>query len=123
MNKHFSIISISGETIAVNLETECKTCFINCTSPGLLVSECPKYGGQRRQGKISNSKGTTFLCDQTKKTKLFRDKLEGLSYAYYDLLIPKSTIESETKQIEQKRVNRLVHNLISITLKNTFNSS
>lgn len=118
MTKHYSITSKTGETVAINLAAECKTCFLNCNTPGSLVNECPKYGGQRRQGKITNTKGTTFLCDQTKTTKLFRDKLEGLSYAYHDLIIPKATIESETKQIEQKRVNRLVHNLTSINAHN-----
>jgi K+-sensing histidine kinase KdpD len=118
MIKHYSITSISGETIAINLATECKTCFLNCSSPGSLVNECPKYGGQRRQGKITNTKGTTFLCDQTKTTKLFRNKLEGLAYAYHDLVIPKARIENETKLVEQQRVNRLVHNLTSINAHN-----
>lgn len=118
MIKHFSITSISGEAIAINLATECKTCFINCSTSGSLVNECPKYGGQRRQGKITNTKGTTFLCDQTKTTKLFRDKLEGLSYAYHDLVIQKTKVENETKLVEQQRVNRLVHNLTSINAHN-----
>lgn len=118
MIKHYSILSVTGETVAINLATECKMCFANCISSGYLVNECPIYGGKRRQGKITNNKGTTFLCDQTKTTKLFRDKLEGLSYAYHDLIILKSTIESETKQIELKRLNRLVHNLTSINAHN-----
>jgi signal transduction histidine kinase len=118
MTKHYSITSVSGETISINLANECKACFNNCITPGALITECPKYGGQRRQGKITNSRGTTFLCDQTKTTKLFRNKLEALSYAYHDLLIPKSKIENETKLIEQKRMNRLVHNLTSINAHN-----
>ncbi len=118
MNKHYSIISSSGETIAINLTTECKTCYSKCNSAGQLINECPKYGGQRRQGKLTNSRGTIFLCDQTKTTKLFRDKLEGLSYAYHDLVIPKVKIETETKLVEQQRVNRLVHNLTSINAHN-----
>lgn len=118
MIKHYSITSVSGETVSINLAKECKACFNNCNTPGARINECQKYGGQRRQGKISNSKGTTFLCDQTKTTKLFRDKLEGLSYAYHDLVIPKAIIENETKLIEQKRMNRLVHNLTSINAHN-----
>lgn len=118
MNKHYSITSISGETIAVNLATECKPCFSKCNSKGSLINDCPKYGGQRRLGILTNSRGTTFLCDFTKTTKLFRDKLEGLSYAYHDLVIPKAKIETETKLIEQQRVNRLVHNLTSINAHN-----
>lgn len=117
--KHYSITSIIGEKIANNLETECKNCIVSCNSNGHTINPCPKYGGQRRQGKIINNRGTTFLCcDETKTTKLFKDKLEGLSYAYYDLLIPKEQYESEAKIIEQKRVNRLVHNLTSINAHN-----
>lgn len=118
MIKHYSITSITGEPIAINLANECQDCYANCNTTGSLIDVCPKYGGQRRQGKITNTKGTTFLCDQTKTTKLFRDKLEGLSYAYQDLVILKSNIEQETKLAEQQRVNRLVHNLTSINAHN-----
>ncbi|WP_457289631.1 sensor histidine kinase [Pedobacter sp. UYP24] len=49
---------------------------------------------------------------------MFREKLEALSYAYYDLLIPKEQYEKDAKRIEQQRVNRLVHNLTSINAHN-----
>ncbi len=117
--KHYSIVSKFGEVVAVNLTSECVTCFENCVSKGELINPCPKYDDQRRQGKITNNRGTTFLCcDETKTTKLFRDKLEGLSYAYYDLVIPRVKYESEAKVLEQQRVNRLVHNLTSINAHN-----
>lgn len=117
--KHYSITSNLGEEIAVNLAIECNTCFKECISVGKLIPVCPKYGMERRQGKITNNKGTTFLCcDETKTTKLFRNKLEGLSYAYYDLQIPKLKYESDTKISEQLKVNRLVHNLTSINAHN-----
>lgn len=117
--KHFSIVSKGGEPISINLAAECKKCMAECNSPGKLIEKCPKYGDSRRQGLISNNKGTTFLCcDETKTTKLFRDKLAGLSYAYYDLQIPKEKFEDEAKVNEQLRVNRLVHNLTSINAHN-----
>jgi hypothetical protein len=92
MDKHYSIYSNKNEKISDNLEDECKLCFLVCNSTGKQIFSCPKYGGERRQGKIVNNKGTTFLCDLTKTTKLFRDKLEALSYAYYDLIIPKQQL-------------------------------
>jgi hypothetical protein len=117
--KHFSIIDFSGIVISDNLEKECKVCFDNNNTSGNLIPNCPKYSGQRRQGKISNNKGITFLCcDTTKTTKLFKNKLEGLSYAYYDLIIPKKQIEDDIKKSEQQKVNRLVHNLTSINAHN-----
>lgn len=117
--KHYSIISNAQETIAENLATECKDCFATCSTPGKVIEVCPKYGLLRRQGIIKNNRGTTFLCcDETKTTKLFRDKLEGLSYAYYDLQIPKEKYEADAKLNEQQSVNRLVHNLTSINAHN-----
>jgi len=117
--KHFSISSKNGEKISNNLIVECAACFDSCTTKGIKIDSCPKYGDQRRQGIISNNTGTTFLCcDETKTTKLFREKLEALSYAYYDLIIPKQQYEKEAKLLEQQRVNRLVHNLTSINAHN-----
>jgi hypothetical protein len=117
--KHFSIVASNGEIISDNLAIECKQCFIDCNTKGNSINDCPKYGEIRKQGKITNSRGTTFLCcDETKTTKLFKDKLEGLSYAYYDLVIPKTKYETEAKQVEQQRVNRLIHNLTSLNAHN-----
>lgn len=117
--KHYSIISREGEIIAYNLAEECKGCFAECKTGGKLIDECPKYGDSRRHGLISNSRGITFLCcNQTKTTKLFRDKLEGLAYAYYDLFIPRERLLEEIKLNEQMRVNRLIHNLTSINAHN-----
>lgn len=117
--KHFSVKDKIGSLVSQNLELECEKCYNECENKGILVSECPKYGGARRQGKIINKRGTIFLCcDQTKTTKLFRGKIEALSYAYYDLVIPKGQIEEEIKKSEQQKVNRLVHNLTSINAHN-----
>lgn len=117
--KHYSIIATNGDKISENLTFECQNCYNLCNFKGNVVEKCPLYGESRRQGKIVNNRGTTFLCcDETKTTKLFRDKLEGLSYAYYDLIIPKSQYEIEAKQIEQQRVNRLIHNLTSLNAHN-----
>ncbi|WP_066219819.1 ATP-binding protein [Formosa haliotis] len=116
---HFKISDKDENIISQNLENDCVNCFANCNSSGKLFSECPIYNQNRRQGKIINNKGTTFLCcGTTKTTKLFKEKLEALSYAYYDLIIPREQIISEIKKSEQKKVNRLVHNLTSINAHN-----
>lgn len=117
--KHFHIKDSSDKIISENLTSECRSCYDNCNSIGNVVSVCPIYNETRRQGKIKNNKSTTFLCcDTTKTTKLFREKLEALSYAYPDLVIPKTEIEEKTRKIEQQKVNRLVHNLSSINAHN-----
>ncbi|MBS1979216.1 MAG: HAMP domain-containing histidine kinase [Bacteroidetes bacterium] len=116
--KHFHIEDNNGKVIAANLASDCKNCFSSCSSIGHLVA-CPLYGGERRQGKVQNRKSVTFLCcDTTKTTKLFREKLDALSYAFPDLIIPKKDIEDKTRQAEQQKVNRLVHNLSAINAHN-----
>lgn len=117
--KHFHILNSINEVISTNLLDECQVCFKECKSPGKVVEHCTKYNDKRRFGKISIKKGITFLCcDETKTTKLFRDKLEGLSYASQDLVLPKKEILTSIKTKTQKRVNRLVHNLTSINAHN-----
>lgn len=117
--KHFQIEDIHGNIIAENLTSDCKDCLKNCNSIGHQIPNCPLYGGQRRQGKLETNKSKTFLCcDTTKTTKLFRQKLEALSYAFPDLVIPKKDIEEKTKKAEQQKVNRLVHNLSAINAHN-----
>ncbi|MBS1682699.1 MAG: HAMP domain-containing histidine kinase [Bacteroidetes bacterium] len=116
--KHFHIEDVKGNLIAENLTNDCRNCYSSCSTIGKLMP-CPLYGGERRHGVISTTKSRTFLCcDTTKTTKLFREKLEALSYAYPDLVIPKKDIEEKTKKSEQQKVNRLVHNLSSINAHN-----
>lgn len=117
--KHFQVLDKDNNPISENLATECISCFISCNTNGKLVQVCPKYNDSRRQGKLINSKCTAFLCcDKTKTTKLFKNKLEGLSLSFPDLVIPKKEIEDSIKKIEQQKVNRLVHNLTSINAYN-----
>lgn len=113
MPKHYFISSKDDEILVDNLTEICKTCFANCNSKGQMVT-CPIYENNQRQGKIINKKAVTFICDETKTTKVFREKLEALSYAYDDLIIPKKKYEIEARAVEQKRVNKLIHNLTSL---------
>ena len=109
--KHLQVLSSSGEEIVDNLTENCKNCLTICDFEGKLIENCPEYGGKRRQGiKSTNSCRTFFCCDKTKTTKLFKGKLESLCYSYPDIIIPIDEIKRE----EQKKVNRLVHNLTSI---------
>lgn len=118
--KYFLVKDSNDEIISSNLESVCEECFNKCNTIGKVVELCKiDKNSKRRYGKISNTKGTVFLCcDKTKTTKLFKEKLEALSYASYDLKIPKKELTSSIKSEEQKRVNRLVHNLTSINAHN-----
>ncbi len=116
---HYLTVDINGDVILDNLISECKFCMENCSGKGKLKEDCKIYDHKRRIGIIKNTRGTTFLCcGKSKTTKLFQNKLEVLAYAYYDLVLPKKNIEVESKFVEQKRVNRLVHNLTSINAHN-----
>jgi hypothetical protein len=113
--KHLQVISSSGEIIVDNLTENCRNCLNSCDFEGKLIEHCPEYGGQRRQGVKSTSRCQTFFCCyKTKTTKLFKSKIESLCYTYPDIKIPIEQIKKE----EQKKVNRLVHNLTSINAHN-----
>jgi hypothetical protein len=117
--KHYSIKDVKGKTVVSNLKHPCKKCYSGCQTEGQLIEKCPIYLNKRRLGKIENNRGITFLCcDKTKTTKLFKDKLDGLAYAYHDLIELREDIAVDIRKVEQKRVNRLVHNLTSINAHN-----
>ena len=113
--KHFQIIDNKKKSLlAENLTDNCRLCLANCDFEA-RQTECPEYGGKRRQGlRVTNSSNCFLCCDKTKTTRLFRNKIEALSYAVPDLKIPVGEIRAE----EQKKVNRLVHNLTSINAHN-----
>ena len=113
--KHLRVLSSKGEIIVDNLTDNCSDCLSSCDFEGKVIEECPEYGGKRRQGVKSTNKCQTFFgCDKTKTTKLFKGKIESLCYSYPDIRLPIDEIKTE----EQKKVNRLVHNLTSINAHN-----
>lgn len=113
--KHLQIKNASADIIVDNLTENCKSCLSSCNFEAKLIENCPEYGGNRRQGiKSTNKCQTFFCCDKTKTTKLFKGKIESLCYSYPDIRIPIDEIKKE----EQKKVNRLVHNLTSINAHN-----
>lgn len=117
--KHFKVIDSQKNNISNNLLDECIECFESCNSNHKIISSCPKYGTKRRFGKILTNKSTSFLCcDKTKTTKLFKDKIEALSYAFPELIQQKEEFIKKVKNGEQMRVKRLVHNLTSLNAHN-----
>jgi len=114
---HFKIIDANEKEIASNLMDKCEQCYSKTDYKGRII-DCPLYFNKRRNGKIKNNNGITFLCcSHTKTTKLFKEKIEALAYAFPDLNLPIEAITNKSKEKEQKRVNRLVHNLTTINGK------
>ena len=115
MKRHIRVTNNKEKVLVDNLTSNCKKCLKNCDFEGRLVSDCPEYGGKRRQGYRETNKCDVFLCcHKTKTTKLFKQKIEALTYSFPDLNIP----ENEIRISEQTKVNRLVHNLTSINAHN-----
>jgi hypothetical protein len=113
--KHLKITDAKSQDIANNLTENCLNCYKSCNSEGQVILNCPEYNEKRRYGIRKTNASTSFLCcDKTKTTKLFKGKLEALSYSVPDLIIP----INEIREDEQKKVNRLVHNLTSINAHN-----
>lgn len=114
---HFSVFDNENTQVASNLTEKCQVCYSQTEHQGRVI-DCPLYSTKRRNGKVYNKNGITFLCcGKTKTTKLFKEKLAALAYAYHDLIIPIESIKTNLKLTEQKRVNRLVHNLTTINGK------
>lgn len=113
--RHIRIIDEDGITLVNNLTEKCKICLETCNFDGKLINDCPEYGGKRRQGIRKTYKGETFFCSAiTKTTKLFKQQLEAINYSIPELSLPRKAI----RITEQKKVNRLLHNLTSINAHN-----
>ena len=117
--KYFNVIDFEGNQLTSNLLPECHDCYESCKSNHKIVKSCPKFKHKRRQGIIKNTKGIVFnCCDKTKTTKLFKSKLEALSYSMPELRLQRELFMKEVKDLEQRRIKRLVHNLTSINAYN-----
>lgn len=104
------------EIIFKNLDDQCILCEENCNIIG-VVFKCPNSNDETRQGKINSNNGSFFLCcnkSETKSTKLFWNKLEMLIYSIPTLKKIKEDIYLKTKQLEQDKYQRIVHNLKTI---------
>lgn len=117
MKSHFSISGVGGEYLIDNLTDNCRKCLGSCRSEGHKIPQCPEYNEERRQGVLTTGTIQTFLCDRTKTTKLFRDKLQGLSYCVPELQNVGEQLARKSKEEERRRVNGLLHNLVNINAR------
>lgn len=115
----YHLLDENNEIITSNLEEQCKVCLVNCQSISSVKEYCSILQARTRLGIIKNTKGQAFFCsNETKTTKLFREKIEIIAYALTDFKKIKSNLRKEIAQNEQQRVQRLVHNLVSINAHN-----
>lgn len=106
-----------GEIIFKEADNNCLNCEKDCNSEG-IVFQCPyNKTEETRQGKKISTHGSFFLCCNksiAKTTKLFREKLEMLVYAIPTIKEIKDDVYLRTKQLEQDKYQRIVHNLKTI---------
>lgn len=116
----FFIKSIDDSTILSNIEEDCRECLDECNSIGILVPDCKIDPSKaKRYGKQVSEKGTIFLCcDQTKTTKLFREKLELLKYTIPTIYKISNLATIDLSKKNQENFNRIVHNLRKINGQN-----
>ncbi|MEI8085305.1 MAG: hypothetical protein WCG93_03705 [Paludibacter sp.] len=107
----------NNQSVFDNLAEECYKCEEECFSEGCIV-KCPVYTNEEiRQGKKKNNSGSLFFCatkDTAKTTKLFKEKLDLFLWAFPDIMKFKEKIGIGTKQFEQEKYEKIVHNLRTI---------
>jgi hypothetical protein len=105
------------EIIFKNLDNVCLKCEKDCENEGTIF-QCPvNITTETRQGKRVSSNGSFFLCcnkSVAKTTKLFKEKLEMLVYSIPTIKEIKEKVYLKTKQFEQDKYLRIVHNLRTI---------
>lgn len=105
------------EIIFKNIAGTCIKCEKECDSEGAIF-QCPVINkDEMRQGKRISSHGSFFLCcnkSVAKTTKLFKEKLEMLIYSIPTIKEIKEDVYHKTKQYEQDKYQRIVHNLKTI---------
>lgn len=104
-----------GSEIVNTLETVCQKCVTNCNSLSIINSNCLLENKEKRNGKLKTVKGEVFLCcGETKTSKLFREKIENLTYAIPEFRKISLDITKNAFELEQQRFTKLVHNIKTI---------
>lgn len=103
-----------NDIIFKSLDNACLKCEKECDNNGSIF-QCPENNtDEMRQGKRVSGNGSFFLCcdkSVAKTTKLFKEKLEMLIYSVPTIKDIKEKVYIKTKQFEQDKYQRIVHNL------------
>ena len=97
----------------VSPEEQCRICLEKYKSDNTSVV-CSSNNDERRIGIKANKNNKIFLCSSksaTKTSKLFKEKIEILSYCIPSIIKVKENAISEATKIEQEKYSRIVHNL------------
>ncbi len=112
------IRDVNNEIVFENFDSNCFKCESSCVSDG-NICQCDLNPNEeiRKGKKLHVHSGSFFLCcnkSVAKTTKLFKEKLNMLIYTVPTLKKIKEEVHSQTKQIEQDKYQKIVHNLKTI---------
>ena len=110
----FHIVDNQSNAVFTNAHSECIECFNVNANKNCLKLECRTTGGSCRVGVVFRNNYRLYLCTdnkQTKTSKLFKEKIEMLSYVLPSMLEFKTEIEKVVRNEEKEKYSKIVHNL------------
>lgn len=121
--KFFVLDKVNGNILFTNATAECLSCFAAHKDENYIRIECPLNEGCVRLGEKESGKYFFYLCTdetQTKTSKLFREKLEMLSYCVPSMMEFKDEVEATVKRKEMEKYSKVVHNLKTLNAQNIY---
>lgn len=108
----FLVTDRNNREVINSLDEPCKECLK--TSVDYNRVTCPDNNEERRYGIKEYAGGRIFICtssSSTKTTKLFKEKIEMLSYCIPSLSLIKEKAINEASNLEKEKYSKIVHNL------------
>lgn len=113
----FFVVSSSDELLFTNGGSTCRECMERHKESSYARIDCPMNHCNMRFGCMESKGNVLFICSdelQTKTTKLFKEKLNMLSYVVPSMLEFRNEVEKTAKQEEVEKYSKVVHNLKSL---------
>lgn len=120
----FHIVDEENRVLFTNSKQECINCIaVNAKSFSRKLV-CPNSSEERRLGFAYRQTLTLFLCSNcrvTKTSKLFKEKIEFLSYTLPAMIDFKKEIELVVRNEEREKYSKIVHNLKTLNGQSILN--
>lgn len=108
----FLISDRSNREVVCSLDEYCKKCSNSSVDYTKVI--CPNNNEERRYGIKEYAGGRIFICtskSNTKTTKLFKEKIEMLSYCIPSFMKIKEKAIADASNLEKEKYSKIVHNL------------
>ena len=110
----FHIVNEEDKILFSNAQKECYDCIEKNAISICRTLFCPYSGEEKRIGFSCRKNMKLILCSDrrhTKTSKLFKEKIELLSYTVPSMLLFKNEIAQAARDEEREKYAKLVHNL------------